>query len=207
MTNATPLLLPGDILLTAADSWLGRAIRTATRDRGEAPSVVNHAALVVAGGRMPWATIVEARAEVRRHSIEAGYGDGGNRIAVARPLNVASDDLSRVIAEAERWVGTRYGYSQIGYHLLDWLIGRVTFRRRSPVLFRRLIASSRRRICSGLVGGSETVVQAYAAAALDFGVPGYAATPDDLWDFAISNPDKYAMIRDLDPYPSAAVLR
>ena len=73
-----------------------------------------------------------------------------------------------VIVEA---VGRFYGYGKLPLHLLDAVLcGRRVFRRlaRWPLL-----------ICSW------HVVKSFAAGGVTFGVPAWAAQPDDLWDWCM----------------------
>jgi len=44
------------------------------------------------------------------------------------------------------------------------------------------------KICSYLVAKS------FEAAGKDFGEPGYAATPDGMWDFCVEHGDKYQFV-------------
>jgi hypothetical protein len=199
--SGDPVLLPGDILLTRSRGLVGSLIRSATRDRGEARSVVNHAALVVTGATMPRAIIVEALGSgITRHAVEASYGTGRAEIAVARPRNLTGPEIARIVAAAEARVGDRYGYGMILRHWGDWALGRLTFRRRTPVWLRRG-ADAKRLVCSGLIGSSLAVVDAYAQVAKTFGMPAAAATPDDLWDFVMTEPGKYEVVRPLAPWP------
>lgn len=201
-----PVLLPGDILLTASRGLVGRLIRSYTRDRGEAPSVVNHAALVVTGATMAQAVIVEALGSgITRHTVGESYGTGRAAIAVFRPVNLTAVEIARIVAAAEERVGQRYGYGELLRHWGDWALGRLTFRRRTPQWLRRG-ADHRRRVCSGLIGSSYAVVAAYAEAGKTFGLELAAATPDDLWDFGVGNPDKQAMIRRLEVWPLPGVV-
>jgi hypothetical protein len=109
----------------------------------------------------------------------------GKTIAVFRPKNVTRPEMDLIV----RQVGRRYGYHKLVLHLLrkiklpgkwallnlganKWLSSKVD---RTP-------------ICSYIVA------EAYAQVGLDFGVKASLATPDDIWDFCVSNPDKYSVI-------------
>ena len=184
-------VLPGDIVLTRSRSWLGRAIRRLTRDRGEAATEVNHVGIVVkAGANLTAAVIVEALLEVRMHPVGVQYGTGHSAIAVFRPVTLKPAEITKVVEAAESFVGRRYGALKLVLHLLDWCLG-------GRFVFRRFGALDRFPICSYLVARS------FSAAGLDFGVADRAASPDDIWDFCVAS-RHYLEVRPLSPYPGDA---
>ncbi|MBM4184406.1 MAG: hypothetical protein FJ207_09285 [Gemmatimonadetes bacterium] len=130
------------------------------------------------GGPLETAVIVEALATVKRHSLWKRYGSGRHEVAVFRPLNLTTDEVAKVVAKAETYVGRRYGYFKIVAHWLDWLL-------QGAYVFRRLARQDRYPICSWVVA------HAFAAAGKHFGVEPGAATPDDIWDFVTAHPDRY----------------
>ncbi len=69
-------LLPADVFLTRGSSWLSRAIRFFTRGAGEARTKVNHVGLVVEGGPIEDAVVVEALSKVKQHKLVDQYGGG-----------------------------------------------------------------------------------------------------------------------------------
>lgn len=179
-------LQAGDIFLTRGVGLLSKIIRFCTRHIGESRTKVNHVGLVVAGGTVADSVVVEALASVYRHRLVDEYGDGKTHVAVYRPLNLSADEIHRIVRKAESYVGRRYGYLKLLLHLLDWLL-------QGAYVFRRLGRMDRFPICSWLVA------HAYAAAGKSFGVAPGAASPDDIWDFAVTNTEKYQVVRSLSP--------
>ncbi len=117
------ILEPADVFATRGKSWLSKAIRIFTRHIGESRTKVNHVGVVVEGGTLRDAVIVEQGAYV----------------------------------------------------------------------FRRLAFMKRYPICSWLVAHSSNEVGKH------FDVDAGAATPDDIWDFCVGNPDKYRTVLELGP--------
>ncbi|MFC1499918.1 hypothetical protein ACFL6T_02740 [Candidatus Zixiibacteriota bacterium] len=181
------LFKPCDVFLTRSHSFLGRAIRFATRSFGESRSMVNHVGIMVSEGSVEEAEGVEALTTVKRHSLWKQYGPGNSSdVAVYRPLNLTDDEKALIVAAAEGYVGRTYGYLKIAAHLKDWLFLGIYF-------FRRMTRMDDYPICSWLVA------QAFAKADRTFGVPPGMASPDDIWDFVTSNPDKYQAVHPLGP--------
>lgn len=191
-----PLVVkPGDIFLTAnttpwwkPSGFVSAGIRFFTRDRGESRTKVNHVGIVVGSGSPQYAEIVEALTTVKRRRMGAYRRNVNTDVAIFRPLNLTDDELAVIVARAEGYVGAKYGYVKIVAHLADWCLGGV-------YVFRRVAAMDRYPICSWVVA------QAYADAGKDFGVPAGSASPDDIWDFAVANPDKYAVVHPLEMLP------
>ena len=179
-----PLLQPGDIVMTRGEGFLGRAIRFFTRHVGESRSKVNHVGIVVQGGTIEQAVMVEALRRVVRHKLIDEYGGKRDSVAIARPTRLAPADLQRVVAEANRYVGRTYGYLKIVLHALDWAL-------QGAFVFRRLGQMDAYPICSWLVA------QAYSLAGVYFGVAPGAATPDDIWDHVTTHPGEFARVRPL----------
>jgi hypothetical protein len=177
-------LQPCDIFLVRGTGLVSRLIRFFSRGIGESRTIVNHAGLVVAGGDVQQAVVVEAVRFVRRRRLWAGYGSGSDQVAVFRPLNLTPDEAAKVVAAAESYVGRQYGYVMIAAHALDWFFFHA-------YLFRRLIRSDNYPICSWVVAS------AYAKAGKNFDVAPGEAEPDDIWDFVTNQPDKYREIRPL----------
>jgi hypothetical protein len=160
--------------LTAGNTFLGRAIRWGQRTRGEEPSVVNHAAIVVAPGDIFSAIIVESDLKVRR--VPIGQHHAKDLVIVFR-LPLSQAQMDQIVAGAEAQIGKRYGYLQIVAQLIDHkLFG-------GKVRARRLLKASPRDICSRLVA------EQLDNAGWDLGVEPYAATPDDLHDVLVVHPD------------------
>jgi hypothetical protein len=177
-------LEPGDIFLTRGRGFISKAIRVFTRGLGEPRTMVNHVGLVVEGGPLKEAEVVEALSSVVKHPLMERYGDGANDVAIYRPMNLTAEEVDEVVAAAKAEVDKPYGYSEVFLHLLDWLLLGAYF-------FRRLGNYKDYPICSYLVADAFEVVKK------TFGVPPGAATPDDIWDFVTSRPSRYQRIRPL----------
>jgi hypothetical protein len=103
-------LLPGDVVLTRGKGLLSKLIRFFTRSIGESRTKVNHTALVVEGGGIREAVIVEALTRVRKHRLYYRYGGKGNdEVAIYRPLNMSSEDVATIVAAAEHYLNMDYG--------------------------------------------------------------------------------------------------
>jgi hypothetical protein len=179
-----PRLEAGDIVMTRGEGFLGRAIRFFTRRVGESRTKVNHVGLVVQGGPLKEAVMVEALRTVVRHRLIDEYGGTRDQVAIARPTQLSRAELRRIVAAAEGYVGRKYGYGKIVLHALDWAL-------QGAYVFRRLGRMDDYPICSWLVA------HAYGAAGVHFGVDPGAATPDDIWDHVTTHPGEFARVRAL----------
>lgn len=179
------ILQPADIVCTRSKSKLGGLIRFFTRRIGEPRTKVNHVGIIAVGGTSTNAIIVEALKRVRREWFASAYGGkSAPDVAIFRPLNLTEDERYIVAAKAETYAGRGYGYLKILAHMGDWIL-------QGAYVFRRLVGSDKYPICSWLVA------HAYSFIGKTFGVDAGAASPDDIWDFCIANPDKYAVIMPL----------
>ena len=179
------VLRPGDVFLTRGTGILSRLIRVCTQSFGESRSKVNHVGLVVEAGGFRDAMVVEALIKVQRHALWSQYGPPKrDHVAVFRAKNVAPDEMTVIVAEAEEQVGKKYGFGKIVAHFLDWLCFGI-------YCFRRIARNGDYPICSWLVA------HAYAKAGYTFGVAPGAANPDDIWDFVVSRPEYYECIVEL----------
>lgn len=174
-------LQPCDVFLSASSSWLGRAIRWATRSKGEARTKANHVGMITSWGRMGDAQCVEALGRVKCHSFWDKYHLSNSRVAIYRPINITEDQRLIMVDEASKHCGEKYGWWKLLFHLEEKITGKRTWANR---LFIR-----RRPICSFLVG----II--FAKADLHFGMKGTALTPDDIMDFIEVNPEKYKLVR------------
>jgi hypothetical protein len=184
-------LMPGDIFLTKRKNLAGWAIRFFTRGFGESRTKVNHVGLVVEKGMMREAIVVEALLRikrVKRHRLYEEYGPPcRDAVAVYRPINLSSAEISTIVAEAQAQVGKKYGTLKLCAHLLDWMCLGAYF-------FRRLVPGGEYPICSWLVA------DAYSAVGKHFDCDPGAATPDDIWDFvAERQPNYFVRIHPLAP--------
>jgi hypothetical protein len=182
------LLQPADLIFTRGEGWLSRMIRIGSQPLWRKRTLVNHVAGVVEEGELDTALIVEALHRVKRHTLEAQYGKGGTWIAIFRPWNVTQADREHIALAAQSYVGRRYGYVKLLAHLGDWVLG-------GAYLFRGLARMDNYPICSWVWA------HAYSTVGLDFGVDPGAAQPDDMYTFCVRNPDKYAVVRSLRPWP------
>ena len=173
------MLEPGDVFATRGRSVVSRLIRFFTRSFGEKRTRVNHVGLVVVGGLLQDVVVVEALSRVRRHKLLSRYGKGGtSEVAVFRPLNLDEDQKRMLVAKAESYVGRKYGWGKVVAHFADWLL-------LGAYVFRRFTQGDEYPICSWLVA------HAFKAVGKHFGKPAGAASPDDIWDFMTTHPDKY----------------
>lgn len=179
-------LQPGDIFLTKGNSFISRVIRILTRDKGESRTEANHVGIVTESGTISTATIVEALTKVKRRKMEVYRKSKSTAIAIFRPINLSQEELDTIVFKANSYVGADYGYGKLITHFIDWLLGGVYFAR-------RFTNSDNYPICSWLVA------YAYMTVDKDFGVEPGAASPDDIWDFCITNTDKYQMVHSMIP--------
>jgi len=178
------MLLSGDIVLTRGSGFVSRAIRFFTRHIGESRTKVSHVGLVVQGGMLQKAVVVEALRTVERHRLIDEYGGQRDEVAIYRPTRLTRAELQRIVTTANDYVGKSYGYGKIALHALDWVL-------QGAYVFRRLGRMDEYPICSWLVA------HAYAAAGVHFGVDAGAASPDDIWDYVTTHPGEFECVREL----------
>jgi hypothetical protein len=177
----------GDIVFVRGSGLISRAIRLFSRRIGESRTMVNHVGLITTPGSILTAEITEARTRVRTRRLVDAYGLRGDSIAIYRARNLSHCDRATIAREALlRYQNLPYGWAKIVLHALDGLLNGI-------YLFRRLAFLPNRPICSQLVAS------AYELAGFDFGVPAFAAQPDDIWDF-VNTSRKYRRMRPLRPY-------
>jgi len=192
----TLILKQADIFLTQGSGVISKAIRIFTRNIGEKRTKVNHVGIVVKGGSIKEAVIVEALSKVMKHKLIYRYGvinnkDNNtntyskNKIAIYRPINLTQKEIKLIVEKANSYVGRKYGYFKIVMHFLDWLL-------LETYVFRRLTNEDKYPICSWVVAYS------FLAVGKDFGVAPGAASPDDIWDFVQKNKNKYKEVFELD---------
>lgn len=172
------VLQPGDIILTAGTSWLGRAVRALTRGRGENASRVNHSALVTFGGYLRDATIIEAVLMVRERPLWSAWGGKRDHVSVWRKRGLTALQRTGIVITAQRYAGMPYGGWKLLAHAADWALG-------GRYIFRRLTSLSASPICSQLVAN------AYAALRLGFGASAASISPDDIEDWVATHPEEY----------------
>ena len=182
------MLAAGDLFFTRDAGFVSALIRFFTRSIGEARTKVSHVGLVVEGGPIEDAVVVEALSRVRRHRLWARYGRRRRTaVAVYRTKNLSAEQIRKIVEKAETYVGREYGWPTIVAQFLDWLLQGTYF-------FRWFIGGDKYPICSWVVA------HAYKEAGIHFNVQARAASPDDIWDFAVEErPDLYDEIRPLIP--------
>lgn len=161
-------------------------IRFFTRTSGEPESEVSHTGIVVEGGPLEKAWIVESRGPTRRRKLFRRYRKRKYDVAIFRPLQLTPVNRAIIVEGALHYVGKKYSYFKILLHLLDWML-------QGAYVFRRLGKMDDYPICSWLVA------HAFAKAGEKFGVEPDAANPDDIWDFINAHPEKYRMLWPLSP--------
>ena len=140
------------------------------RAPGEPLPVVHHTGVLVSG-----TDIVEARLLVLRHNFLQTYPPSRwKRIWVARRKGLSAEQRQVIARAAMDLVGQIYGIPRLLAHGID------------DIIFghRRII----RKPTLGLHICSSLVAWAYEQAGFDFGVPSWAADPDDIWDYIMENP-------------------
>ena len=177
----------GDVFLTRGNSFISRVIRFFTRGIGEKRTEVNHVGLVVEAGELSAAVVVEALSRVKRHRLLARYGPPRkDSVAVYRATNLTPEEVSTIVATAEKQVGKKYGWLMIAAHFLDWLL-------LGAYVFRRMVRGRKYPICSWLVAYS------FSQAGKHFGVEPGEAAPDHIWDYIEQHPGRYTEVRPLRP--------
>lgn len=175
-------LRAADIVATRSKRWLGRAIRFFTRRIGESKSQVNHVGLIVQGGPIDEAIITESLSKTVRRKLIDGYsGRGAPDVAVFRPIDIIPEEVATVVAKMGDYEGRTYGYFKILTCLLDWCLF-------EKYVFRRLSRTDKYPMCSWALAHAEAKIKRF------FGVHPGAATPDDIWDYCVAHPEKYALV-------------
>jgi len=178
-------LEPCDIFFTQNPSLLGYFIRKFTTRKGENPSWANHVGLVVEAGEDLDAIAVEALGRVEKHALKTQYAGTGNHIVIFRPLGLTDSEMKKIVDKMNSFVGYKYGWWKLFLQFGDWCLG-------EKVFFRKLATIEKYPICSFAVARSFSTVNR------NFGVSPNAASPDDMIDFCLANPDKYKFIWEFD---------
>lgn len=170
---------PADILFTRGVGPFSGGILWATRSRGEAPTEVSHVGLFDTAGTLATASLLEAVARVRRTTLPESYlkptGGPAPAVTIARCESLTPFERQKIVYYSRSMENRWYGWGKIPLHLADAAIGKLSRRKRTPVLFRRL-AISPWPICS------QHVPSAYAMAGIFFGLRDKYAQPDDIRD-------------------------
>jgi len=183
------MFLAGDIVGTAGDHWISRAIRWATRRKWEPPSVVNHTEIVVSphyDARQVETVAAIGGKGVVRHTLGEAYGGTGTRVEIWRADNFDEADRELIAMTALHFVGQRYPWHRLIFQLADEVVFGGRF------IFRRLAIVPGFRICTPLA------VEAVWPTGKHFGMQRPTdANPDNLRDFLEANPDKYRIVHKL----------
>lgn len=119
-------------------------------------------------------------------------------VGIWRPLTLTDADRALMKVRADATNGLRYGWPNVGLHLLDALASKVLGRR---IRFARRFCSTKWEECSG------NVADVWGAAGLTFGIETGTAAPGDVDDFCRSRPDHYVLLRALEPIPRLSPCR
>lgn len=167
-------LKPGDIFFTHGEAGISKAIRWFSRSPGEPPTKANHVGIVVVGGRLSDAVVVEALSSVKRWTLLDNYAGKKDTVSIWRPINLKKNEREKIVKKAESYVGRRYGWGKIALHAFG---------------LQRWAKLDKWPICSYLVG------VAYGAADKHFGsIDNNELDPDDILDFCESHRDKYTEV-------------
>ena len=211
----------GDTGFTRSNTLLGKLIRYGETDKGEQePTWANHTFVVVEDGwigavpesfrefdggvelPLTQAVVIEALWKTRKGDLKLN----GTEVRVFRPVPAYDEhELARFVAEAETFVGDKYGWWKLGFQLAD----KVLFRGKKVLTTALHIKG--RPICSFLAGFVNQMAQgkertlARVTAHLDrgdngaaiyaFGMPPQAADPDEMMDYALANPTEWQEVK------------
>lgn len=181
----------GDILGYAGGSWISKVVRWFEKGYNEKPSFLSHCGIFISDTNdLSNALVIEALmpAGVVVRGFLNSYKDDLKNCYILRPKNISQEQRETIVRTAKLFLGDKYGVAKIIPHAIDGLLAKV-LRKRDFRFFRNLCQIDDFPICSYLVARS------YAEADLDFGIKYSFATPDDIWDFAETNKDKYSIIK------------
>ena len=178
------IYFPCDIGFSHGQSFISRMIRKCTTSHKESKSVINHVFAFISYGDKKEAEVVESLWKVTKHKFLNAYAKlkGKEKVVVFRPVNLTDEQKDIIIKDLLSDVGADYPWWQFPLFFTDWLLFD------EKVVTRKWINHAKHKVCS------TKTARAYVQAGLFFGVPEYAATPDDMYDFCIKNPDKYQLI-------------
>lgn len=171
----------GDLILSRSNTLMGKVARFFSRHIGESRTQVNHSMVVIKGGSVQQAVIVEALYKVVCRKLIDGYNSDGIQIAVFRKRNISDESIGAICEKAMSYNNRRYGIAKLFAHFGDWLL-------QGAYIFRRLARNDYYPICSWLSGFS------YAAGNVFFGKPPAQLQPDDMWDYVKSNSEEWECI-------------
>lgn len=176
----------GDILCYSGSNLIAKSIKWFTEGYKETKTIISHCGLFANSDDLKKVDIIEAlfpKGVVKRNFI-THYKDDLNNCYILKPLNITEQQREKIIENASKYLGHPYGILKLLPQAMDGLIGKV-IRKRNVILFKKLCFIKTLPICSTLVA------MAYKSIGLDFGIKDQYASPDDIWDFAVNNPNKY----------------
>ena len=207
----------GDTGFTRSNTLLGKLIRYGETDKGEQePTWANHTFVVVADGwigapeswaasgtgRVQQAVVIEALWHTRKGPLKLN----GTEVRVFRPIPAYDEhELARFVAEAETFVGDKYGWWKLAFQLADKTLfggkkvltttlhikGRPTCP--FPAAFANQMAQGKERTLARVAAHLDRGDN--GAAIYAFGVPPQAADPDEMMDYALDNPTEWQEVK------------
>lgn len=184
------LTYAADLFGTNRGKKLNMAINWATRGYRETPTVISH----VGGFVDPIADIRESMIVethmgegVRLKHLAQAYKPMDCNFFIIRPKNIATNIRAKIASAVLDRLGAKYGMANVVAAALDGLLAK-GLHKKSITLARKLLDNPDEPDCS-ILWAVEYMKHGYT-----FGIDGRLATPDDMWDFAVDNPDKYKII-------------
>ncbi len=186
----------GDTAFTRSNSLLGRLIRWGEREKGEEAPWTNHALVVVEDGWIgqcpmdgyghPQAVVVEALWKTRKGTWE-GWKEGTD-IRVFRPVTAyTEEEKSRFVADANHYVGDKYGW---------WKLGGFLIKRATGINVPELFFIDDRPICSFLAAKvNDAARRRVPFGWRGFGMDPQAADPENMLDFCVEHPDLWQEVK------------
>jgi len=169
---------------------LGRIIQWSTTAWREHPSVLSHVGLFTNECSLRNAHVIESLVPcgVRCRHFHEVYGDGEN-CYILKPLNLTFDKRVAITNHAFHSLHKPYGYGKAIAGGLDGILSRLFYLKREPVFFRRLFINEVFEDCSVLVA------DCYGKTGRDFGLRDSFVLPDDIWDYGLTHPEHYRVIK------------
>jgi hypothetical protein len=205
----TPIYVrAGDVFFTHSSTLLGKLIRFGETDKNEekGSTWANHTGIVVqdgwVGSKDPLAvpaTVIEALWKTRKGPLVLN----GTEARFFRPVPpYTEEELGRFRAEAETYVGAKYGWHKLFVQLGDKVLfgGRKVLTTALHIKSRPIcsflagyvnhVAQSNERVANRVLSGKRNGAAMYA-----FGVPPQAADPDSMMDFCLAHPDLWEEVK------------
>ena len=169
--------LPADVLFTRNEkSWIGPAIRWATRGNGEPPTYTNHVAGVGVGRHR----VIEALWTVEESDVD--LWQALNPVFQAWRIPKLPMVTRNIVAvEASQYLGRSYGWWKLGAHLGDGLLSKLFGK--NVYLFRPAMFMKNYPICSWVWA------YAYSKIGVRFDCNPDCADPDTMHDYVSSSPE------------------